>query len=177
MRETIDAPPAGLAAVARKIQALASGLSRAASLVAPVVLRAALAVPFFKSGLTRWDGFAALSPATAYLFENEFQLHVFGQAYDFPYPLVTAHLVGMAEIMLPILLVAGLATRFAALGLLVMTAVIQLVMPEGWANFHLPWAGLALAILALGAGKLSLDHLIYRHFAGQIRPPSARPGS
>ena len=70
MRETIDAPSAGLAGLARKIQALASGLSCAASLVAPVVLRAALAVPFFKSGLTRWDGFAALSPATAYLFDH-----------------------------------------------------------------------------------------------------------
>jgi len=40
-----------------------------------------------------------------------------------------------------------------------MTGVIQLVVPEGWANFHLPWAALATAIMALGPGKLSLDHL------------------
>jgi putative oxidoreductase len=71
-----------------------------------------------------------------------------------------AHVTGIAEITLPILLVLGLGTRFAALGLLVMTGVIQLVVPDGWANFHLPWAALAVAIIALGPGTLSLDHLI-----------------
>jgi putative oxidoreductase len=74
-------------------------------------------------------------------------------------PGLFAYLDGIAEIVLPLLLVVGLATRFSALALLVMTSVIQLVVPEGWANFHLPWAGLALAIMALGPGRLSLDHL------------------
>ena len=65
-----------------------------------------------------------------------------------------AHLVGVAEITLPILLVLGLGTRFVALGLLIMTGVIQLVAPETAirSNFHLPWAGLALGIIALGPG-------------------------
>jgi putative oxidoreductase len=75
---------------------------------------------------------------------------------------VFAYLDSIAEIVLPVLLVIGMATRFSALGLLVMTGVIQLVVPEGWANFHLPWAGLALAIIALGPGPLSLDHLLER---------------
>ena len=97
-----------------------------------------------------------------YLFEEEFKLHIFGQAYDFPVPTVFAYLDGIAEIVLPVLLVVGLATRFSALGLLVMTAVIQFAVPEGWANFHLPWAGLALAIVALGPGWLSVDHLLER---------------
>jgi putative oxidoreductase len=137
-------------------------LARAAQVVAPPVLRIALAVPFFKSGLTKWGGFLSLSPAATFLFEDEFKLHIFGQAYDFPLPTVFAYLDSIAEIVLPILLVIGLATRFSALGLLVMTGVIQLVVPEGWANFHLPWAGLALAIIALGPGPLSLDHLLER---------------
>jgi len=51
---------------------------------------------------------------------------------------------------------------FAALGLLLMTSVIQLVVPDGWANFHLPWAAMAIAIIALGPGLLSLDRLIDR---------------
>lgn len=135
-------------------------LTRAALVIAPPVLRIALAVPFFKSGLTKWDGFLSLTPAAAYLFEDEFKLHILGQAYDFPFPTAFAYLDGIAEIVLPILLLIGFATRFSALGLLVMTAVIQLVVPEGWANFHLPWAALALAIIALGPGKLSLDHII-----------------
>jgi putative oxidoreductase len=137
-------------------------LARIAVVVAPPALRIALAVPFFKSGLTKWEGFLSLSPAATFLFEDEFKLHIFGQAYDFPLPTAFAYLDSIAEIVLPVLLVIGLATRFSALGLLVMTGVIQLVVPEGWANFHLPWAGLALAIIALGPGALSLDRLLER---------------
>lgn len=142
------------------LQELADWLGRVAHVLAPPLLRIALAVPFFKSGLTKWDGFLSLSPAAIFLFEDEFKLHIFGQAYDLPMPTAVAFLDGVAEIVLPVLLVIGLATRFSALGLLVMTGVIQLVVPDGWANFHLPWAALAVAIIALGPGTLSLDHLI-----------------
>lgn len=130
--------------------------------VAPPLLRLALALPFLRSGRTRWDGFLSLSPPTLFLFENQFKLHLFGAAYGFPAPDTVALLVAIAEITLPILLIVGLATRFAALALLVMTGVIQLVFPDGWANFHLYWASLAVAIMALGPGPLSLDRLIDR---------------
>jgi putative oxidoreductase len=149
-----------IATVGSTLRDIAEWLTRVAQVVAPPVLRIALAVPFFKSGLTKWDGFLSLSPAAAYLFEDEFKLHILGEAYDFPVPTAFAYLDGIAEIVLPALLVIGLATRFSALALLVMTGVIQLVVPDGWANFHLPWAGLALAIIALGPGALSLDHLL-----------------
>lgn len=146
------------------VRTLLHWLTWAACVVAPPVLRIALAVPFFRSGLTKWDGFLSLSPAAVYLFSDEFKLHVFGQAYGFPAPEAVAFFDGVAEIALPILLVAGLATRFSALALLVMTGVIQLVVPDGWANFHLPWAAMAVAIVALGPGRLSLDSLIGSRF-------------
>ena len=130
--------------------------------VAPPVARIALALPFLRSGLTRWDGFLSISPGTDYLFEEQFRLHIFGGLYGFPAPDAVAYLVGLAEITLPVLLLLGLAARFAALALLIMTGVIQLVFPDGWANFHLYWAALALAIMALGPGVLSLDRLIGR---------------
>ena len=41
-----------------------------------------------------------------------------------------------------------------------MTAVIQLTYPDGWQNFHLPWAAMALAIMAFGPGAFSLDRMI-----------------
>ena len=151
-----------IANVENAVREVTDWLARVAQVLAPPVLRIALAVPFLKSGLTKWDGFLTLSPAAEFLFEDEFKLHIFGQAYDFPLPTVFAYVDSIAEIVLPVLLVIGLATRFSALGLLVMTGVIQLVVPEGWANFHLPWAGLALAIIALGPGPLSLDHLLER---------------
>ena len=120
-------------------------------------LRLALAIPFWKSGMTKWDGFLQLSGGAQFLFVDEFRLHIFGQLYPYPFPLVAAHAAGIAELVLPVLLVAGLLTRFAALGILAMTAVIQLTVPEGWANFHLPWAAMAIALLAFGPGRLSLD--------------------
>lgn len=146
----------------RTVRAAVNWLAQVAAIIAPPILRIALAVPFFRSGLTRWDGFLSLSPSAAYLFEEEFKLHLFGGAYGFPAPLIVAHLVGSAEIVLPILLVLGLGTRFTALGLLIMAGVIQLVVPEGWANFHLPWAAMAIAIIAVGPGRLSIDHLLDR---------------
>ena len=130
--------------------------------LAPPMLRIALALPFFRSGLTRWNGFLSISPATLFLFENQFKLHIFGGAYNFPAPDTVALIVAIAEILLPVLLVLGIATRFAALALLLMTGVIQLVFPDGWANFHLYWASLAVGLMALGPGPLSLDRLIIR---------------
>jgi putative oxidoreductase len=135
-------------------------MAKTASIVAPLFLRVALALPFFKSGLTKWDGFLSLSPAASFLFQEEFKLHLFGQAYDLPAPDVLALASGSAEIIFPILLVLGLATRLSALGLLGMTAVIQLIVPDGWANFHLPWATMAIALIAIGPGRLSIDHWI-----------------
>lgn len=125
-----------------------------------LALRIALAVPFYKSGLTKWDGFLTLSDGAKFLFVDEFRLHIFGSQYLYPFPLVAASLAGIAEIALPILLVLGLLTRLAAVGLLAMTAVIQLTVPDGWANFHLPWAAMAFALVVFGAGKIALDPYI-----------------
>jgi putative oxidoreductase len=129
--------------------------------LAQLGLRVALAVPFFRSGLTKWQSFGKLSDTTVYLFKEEFRLHVFGNEIAYPAPALMAHLSGIAEIALPILLVLGLATRPAAAALLGMTAIIQLTVPDGWANFHLPWAAMALALVAYGAGPLSADRLIF----------------
>jgi putative oxidoreductase len=157
---TIDRfAPAGLVA---GVRSALDRMARVAALLAPPLLRVALAVPFFRSGLTKWDGFLSLSASAQYLFEEEFKLHLFGGTYDFPMPDTIALIDGLAEIVLPILLVVGLATRLSALGLLGMTGVIQLVVPDGWANFHLPWAAMAVAIIALGPGQMSLDHLVGR---------------
>ncbi len=120
------------------------------------VLRVTLALPFFKAGQTDWDGWFSLSFGVKARF-NDFMLHIFGAQYPFPHPELMALGAGVAEVALPTLLVIGLATRYAAAGLLVMTGVIQLTFPDGWMNFHLPWAAMALAILTFGPGKVALD--------------------
>ena len=149
------------AALARRgLAAATAKLGSLGATIAPPVVRVALALPFLRSGLTRWDPFPSLSIGTQFLFETQFKLHIFGQALDLPAPLALAYLTAIAEIVLPVLVLTGLATRYAALSLLMMTGVIQLIAPEGWANFHLYWAGLALALIALGPGPISLDHAI-----------------
>lgn len=135
-----------------------------------LLLRIAIAVPFWRSGLTKWSGFLTLSDNAVYLFAEEFRLHLPGGPYAFPAPAAVALLSGLAEILLPILLVLGLGTRFAAVGILAMTAVIQITVPNGWANFHLPWAAMALAILTFGPGRFSLDAFL----AAGIRRAQAR---
>jgi putative oxidoreductase len=132
------------------------------SSLASLVLRVALAIPFYKSGLTKWDGFLKISDTPELLFTEEFKLHILGRSYDYPFPVVMAWGSSLAEIILPVLLVIGWGTRFAAFGLLLMTALIQLTIPDGWANFHLPWAAMAIAIILLGPGRLSADWLLRR---------------
>jgi putative oxidoreductase len=129
--------------------------------IASLAARVAVAVPFFKSGLTKWDGFGRVSDSAVLLFEQEFKLHILGRAHDFPFPKLMAMVSGTGEIVLPILLVLGLFSRFAALGVLVMTAIIQLTIPTGW-PLHLTWAALAMAVIALGPGRLAVDGLLRR---------------
>jgi putative oxidoreductase len=121
------------------------------------VLRIALATPFWRSGINKWDGFLQLNDVAVLLFSDEFKLHLPGGPYSFPAPEATAFLVGSAEILFPILLVLGLVTRLAASALLVMTLVVELTVPDGW-PVHITWAAMALGIMAWGPGRLSLDH-------------------
>jgi putative oxidoreductase len=131
--------------------------------LAQLVLRFALAVPFWRSGILKWDAFLRLNDTAVTLFTDEFKLHLPGGPYPFPAPAMIAFLAGCGEIAFPVLLVFGLGTRFAALGLFVMTVIVELTVPEGW-PVHITWAAMALAIMAWGAGRVSIDYLIRRAF-------------
>src|ERR1700741_2209899 len=135
-----------------------------------LVMRVALAVPFWKSGVLKWAGFLKLSDTAVALFTDEFMLHLPGGPYHYPAPMVMAFLSGCGEICFPVLLVLGLGTRFAALGLLFMTLIVELTVPDGW-PIHLTWAAMALGIMAWGPGRISMDYLL-RSFLGL--PENAR---
>jgi putative oxidoreductase len=126
-----------------------------------LVLRVALAVPFWKSGILKWHGFLQLNDTAIDLFTDEFRLHLPGGPYPFPAPAVVAFLSGCGEVLFPVLLVLGFGTRFAAVGLLLMTFVVELTVPDGW-PIHLTWAAMALGIAAWGPGRVSLDSLVTR---------------
>jgi putative oxidoreductase len=126
-----------------------------------LVLRFALAVPFWRSGILKWDGFLQLNDTAVTLFTDEFKLHLPGGPYPFPVPTAMAFLSGCGEIAFPVLLVLGFGARFAALGLLFMTLIVELTVPDGW-PIHITWAAMALAIMAYGTGRFSLDYLLER---------------
>ncbi|MDO8877235.1 MAG: DoxX family protein [Pseudolabrys sp.] len=119
-----------------------------------LVTRISIAGVFWQSGQTKVDGFRVTDSAIE-LFRSEYQLPVID-------PSIGAHLAALAEHFFPLLLVLGLATRFAALALLGMTLVIQIfVYPDAWPT-HGTWAACLLLLMTRGAGLISLDHLIAR---------------
>jgi putative oxidoreductase len=125
-----------------------------------LALRGTLAMPFWASGLTKWDGWFTLSFGARALFADEYRIHWFGAKYPFPFPDLMTLAAAVAEVILPALLVFGLFTRYAAAGLLAMTAIIELTYPDAWRDYHLPWAAMALALMTFGGGRIALDWLL-----------------
>jgi putative oxidoreductase len=77
-------------------------------------------------------------------------------------PALGARLAAFNELVFPVFLFVGLATRLATLPLLGMVAIIQIfVYPQAWTE-HLLWASILLFLLTRGPGSLSLDHVIER---------------
>jgi len=114
------------------------------------------AAVFWQSGQTKVAGFH-LKPSAIALFQNEYQLPLID-------PTIAAYASAFSEHFFPILLVIGLATRFSALALLFMTAVIEIfVYPDAWPT-HGVWATCFLLVIARGPGSLSLDRLIARRY-------------
>lgn len=132
---------------------LIAPLNRIPSDLLLLVARLGVASVFFLSGRTKVEGVLTVTDSTYSLFETEYALPLLPT--DF-----AAHAATYAEHLFPILLMLGLFSRVGALGLFVMTAVIQIfVYPDAW-SIHLSWLGLLLPIIACGPGKLSLDHLL-----------------
>lgn len=118
--------------------------------IAALALRLFPAAVFFTSGRTKVDGLFHIRDSTWFLFQMDYALPLIP-------PQVAAVMATTAEHLLPVLLVLGLLTRFAALGLLGMTLVIQtFVYPEAW-QLHGTWAACFLALILRGPGRLSLD--------------------
>jgi putative oxidoreductase len=129
----------------------------------PAALLAArlyIAQVFFLSGLTKVQDWGT----TVALFTDEYRV-----------PLLPPELAAVmgtgGELVLPVLLVLGLAGRFAALGLSFVNAVavisLQDIAPAALQQ-HVFWGSLLLGLLLWGPGALSLDRLLSR------RMPAAR---
>jgi len=120
--------------------------------IVQLLARVIVGIVFFKSGLTKIDGFS-IAPSTFVLFENEYQVPLIP-------PDIAAYMATAAELTMPLLLWAGLFSRLAATPLLIMTIVIEtFVYPLAYETHGL-WATALLLIMIWGPGKVSLDYLL-----------------
>lgn len=130
--------------------------------------RFSIAAVFWLSGQTKVQGLAIdlvqgkfelgwprLANSAVFLFEHEYGLPLIP-------PQFAAIMAATAEHLLPILILLGFATRLSALGLLVMTLVIQLFVYPGAYPTHGVWATVLLYLMARGPGALSIDHWLAR---------------
>jgi putative oxidoreductase len=135
------------------------------SLIA-LLARFSIAATFWNSGQTKVEGFVLnivsgefslgwprLSSSAVDLFRDEYKLPLLP-------PELAAVMAAAGEHALPLLLLLGLGTRLAAFGLLMMTAVIQLLVYPGAYATHGVWAAVLLWLMVRGGGVVSLDHLI-----------------
>ena len=118
-----------------------------------IPLRLGVGVIFWNSAMAKLANWST----AVELFRDEYKLPMLP-------PELAAYLAVSIELSAPVLLVLGVATRPVALLLLGMTAVIEIfVYPQAWPT-HLQWAAMLLVLLCRGAGKWSLDYLMWRRW-------------
>jgi len=111
-----------------------------------------VAQAFFLSGLTKirdWE-------TTLALFSDEYKVPLLS-------PTVAAFAGTAGELVLPVLLLLGLAGRFAALGLSVMNVVAVISLAEiapAALQQHQLWGSLLIGLALWGPGKWSLDRML-----------------
>ena len=120
--------------------------------LASIAARLYVAKVFFQAGLTKlndWD-------TTLFLFQEEYQVPLL------PYQLA-AYLGTLGELVFPVLLVLGLATKFSALGLFVVNIVAVISLAEiapAALYLHVVWGILLAQIAIYGGGAIACDRLV-----------------
>lgn len=156
--------------IARPVARLVGLFERIPHSLIAALGRFSIAAVFWQSGQTKVEGLSIdlvagdiqlgwphLSASALELFRTDYKLPLLP-------PELAAPLAATAEHVFPILLLLGLATRFSALALLIMTLVIQVfVYPDAYPT-HGVWATVLLYLMAKGGGTVSLDRLIARRY-------------
>ena len=132
-----------------------------------LVLRLFAAYEFWESGMQKWNG------------ENWFA--EINDQFPFPFNLlpdsVNWNLAMWAELVFPVLLLLGLATRLSALGLIIVTGVAWAAVHAGTGynvcdngyKMALIYIVVLIPILLQGAGCLSMDALLKKRFCPKCR--------
>lgn len=114
-----------------------------------------------------------LKSARSKLIDWDSAIELFRDEYHVPLlpPELAAYFGTGAELVFGVLLVVGLFSRLSALGLFFVNGMAVVSYPILWSlecpaaiNDHFYWAVLLMSTVLLGAGKLSVDHWLQRHY-------------
>jgi putative oxidoreductase len=131
-------------------------------LASPLLLAIRLYVPwqFFKSGLVKLQDWES----TLYLFREEYHVPLLS-------PVAAAVAGTTGEILFPVLLAAGLLTRYSAIGLsavnvMAVVSYAHVLLSEGFEaalGQHYLWGSLLIVLAVFGPGRWSVDEFLRRH--------------
>ena len=132
-----------------------------------LILRLFAAYEFLESGLQKWNGENWFSEINS---QFPFPFNIFPDSLNW-------NLAMYAELLLPVLLLLGLATRLSALGLIIVTAVAWAAVHAGLGynvcdngyKMALIYIVVLIPLLLQGAGTWSLDQLIKHRFHATCR--------
>lgn len=150
--------------IAVKIEGLWSPVSRLLDVLAPVadlIARIYVGHAFFISGMSKWQNW----DTTLYLFQDEYQVPLLP-------PDVAAVIATAGELALPVMLIAGLFTRFSALGLFILNIVAvvsyyaALKSSAPALHDHMEWGIILALIMVTQVRLLTMDRLILRKWLG-----------
>lgn len=121
-----------------------------------IVLRCYVAWQFLKSGIVKIENW----PGTLDLFHNEYHVPLIP-------PDLAAYMGAGGELVFSSLLIIGLFSRPAAIGLFFVNAMAVISYPQLWEyecpaaiNDHFYWGILLLVIATFGAGRFSVDAIL-----------------
>jgi putative oxidoreductase len=150
-----------------RLNATAAGVALRLQSLFLLALRLYVSWQFLKSGwlkLQDWE-------STLYLFEDEYRVPLLS-------PVAAAVLGTAGEIVFPLLLIAGLLSRFAALGLsvvnvLAVVSYAHVLLSEGFEAAvaqHYLWGLMLLTLALFGPGAASVDGGLVRRLASSRHP-------
>ena len=140
-----------------KIRSAWSPLTRLLDALQPLaalLARLYVAKVFFFSGMTKLNDWGT----TVALFTDEYKVPLLS-------PQIAAAMGTAGELVLPVLLVLGLAGRFSALGLFIVNAVAVISLSEiapAALQQHVFWGALLAGLAIYGLGPWSLDRWMAR---------------
>lgn len=119
-----------------------------------LALRIYVAMVFFNSGLTKIMDFSS----TIALFENEYMVPILS-------PTLAAYSGTAAELVLPVLFLAGFVSRPTALAFFVFNFIAAVSYPDispAGVKDHMLWGTMMLVVLFFGPGRFAVDHLFQK---------------